>query len=223
MRNSDGEQSGAEPESFGVGNAPTRDDMHRENSGLEQLIEKVRRLDGDHDPVDLEAVLLQTGRRSFGAILLFAGIIVLAPLIGDIPGVPTLAAVLVGLTSVQLLAGRRYFWLPGFLLKRSIPRQRLDKTLDLLQRPARIADRFLRRRLEFLISPVATRVIAAASLGVALVMPLLELIPFSANLAGVALSTFGISLISRDGLFALISLILSPAALLLVGFWVVGQ
>lgn len=207
----------------GAGVAPGRDDMQRAGSGLEDLLERIRRVDGDQDPVDLEAVLVQVGRRSFGATVLFAGIIVLAPLVGDIPGVPTLAAFLVAMTAAQLLVGRRFFWLPNFLLARSISRQRLEKALDILQRPARVTDRFLRRRLEVFISPVATRVIAAASLGVALVMPVLELIPFSANLAGVALSAFGVSLIARDGLFALISLIVSPVALGLVGWWLIGQ
>ena len=218
-------RTNAETESIGAGAAPTGEDIRCESdsNGLEDLLDRIRRLDGDHDPVDLEAVLLQIGRRSFGAIVLFAGIIVLAPLIGDIPGVPTLAALLVAITAIQLLIGRRYFWLPAFLLKRSISRQRLDKSLDILQRPARVTDRFLRRRLEMFISPVATRVIAAASLCVALVMPVLELIPFSANLAGIALAAFGISLIARDGLFALISLIVSPAALGLVGYWLIGQ
>lgn len=35
---------------------------------------------------------------------------------------------------------------------------------------------------------------------------LLEMIPFSANLAGLSLTSFGIALIARDGLLALISL-----------------
>lgn len=225
MKNRDRRASDSDkaPESIGADAAPTQEDMWGEDVGLENLLERIRCIDGKHDPVDLEAVLLQIGRRSFGAIVLFAGVIVLAPLIGDIPGVPTLAAILVATTAAQLLVGRRYFWLPDFLLRRSISRQRLDKALDLLRRPARFGDRFLRRRLEFFTSPMATRLIAAASLGVALVMPLLELIPFSANLAGVALSAFGISLISRDGLFALIALIVSPSALALVGYWVIVQ
>lgn len=211
------------PDSVGADAAPTRSDMRGAGNGLEHLVERIRRIDGDHDPVTLEAVLLQIGRRSFGAIALFSGIIVLAPLVGDVPGVPTLAALLVATAAIQLLVGRRFFWLPEFLLKRSISRQRLDKTLDILERPARVADRFVRRRLELFISPVATRVIAAASLGVALVMPVLELIPFSANLAGVALAAFGISLIARDGLFALISLVVAPAALALVAYWLIGR
>lgn len=194
--------------------------MRHESSGLEQLIEQIRCIDSDLDPVSLDVVLERIGRRSFGAILLFSGIIVLAPLIGDLPGVPTLVGILVAIAAIQLLAGRRYFWLPNFLLKRSIQRKRLDKVLNLMHRPARITDRFLRRRLEFFTRPGMTRVIAAVSLGVALVIPLLELIPFSANLAGITLCAFGLSLVARDGLFALLSLIAAAGVFGLIGYWV---
>ncbi len=214
-----GHSEGREPESVGFGGTPAGETLRNESSGLEQLIEKIRRIDGDLDPVSLEAVLEQIGRRSFGAMLLFAGIIVLAPLIGDLPGVPTLAGILIAITAIQLLAGRRYFWLPNFLLKRSIQRKQLDKVLSLMLRPARFTDRFLRRRLEFFTRPGVTRVIAAVSLGVALVIPLLELIPFSANLAGITLFAFGLSLVARDGLFALISLIAAAGVFVLIGYW----
>ncbi|MBS3744174.1 MAG: exopolysaccharide biosynthesis protein [Wenzhouxiangellaceae bacterium] len=218
MKHREGKES-APPD---VGAAPTRKEMQRESQGLEELIDRIRRVASDMDPVVLEAVLSQIGRRSFGAIMLFSGLIVLAPLIGDIPGVPTLAGLLVAIAAVQLLAGRTYFWLPNFLLKRSVPQRRLEQTLNVMQPPARVMDRFLRRRLEFFTRPGVTRAIAAAALGVALVMPLLELIPFSANLAGIALSAFGISLIARDGLFALISLIVTVGVLGLIGFWLAG-
>ena len=207
------------PEPAGPGASPDRGAMSAEPGGLEQLVERIRRIDADRDPVDVEAVLSQIGRRSFGAIVLFAGIVVLAPLIGDIPGVPTLVALLVAIASVQLLAGRRYFWLPDFLLKRSISRTRLEKALNVTQGPARFTDRFLRRRLVVFVSPAVTRLIAAAVLGVALVMPLLELIPFSANLAGIALSAFGVALIARDGLFALISLLVTTSVFAVVVYW----
>ena len=60
-----------ESEPVGAGVAPGRDDMRRAGSGLEDLLERIRRIDGDHDPVDLEAVLVHVGRRSFGGIVLF--------------------------------------------------------------------------------------------------------------------------------------------------------
>jgi len=199
--------------------APGNSASPPEIDGLEQLVDRIHDIDGDHDPVDLEAVLQQIGRRSFGTILLFAGLVVLVPLIGDIPGVPTMAAVLVAITSVQLLAGRQQFWLPGFLLKRSISRARLEKALKFVQKPARFTDRLTRRRLELFVNQTGTRIVGAATLGVALVMPILELIPFSANLAGIALCAFGVALIARDGFFALISVLTTAGVFVVVGYW----
>lgn len=193
-----------------------------EINGLEQLLDRLLEIDGDHDPVDLGVLLNQIGRRSFGAILLLAGIIVLIPLVGDIPGVPTLAALLVAITAIQLLAGRRQFWLPQFLLKRSISRERLDKSLQLARKPARFVDRFTRRRLLVFLGPIGVPVIGAATLGVALAMPMLEFIPFSANLAGIALCAFGIAMVARDGLFAMISLVATASVFVLVGYWLVN-
>ena len=51
----------------------------------------------------------------------------------------------------------------------------------------------------------ATRVIAAFCVLIALGMPPMEMIPFSANLAGAALAAFGLALIARDGVLALIA------------------
>jgi len=203
------------PEPAATGNSVSPSEI----DGLEQLVDRIHDIDGDHDPVDLEAVLQQIGPRSFGTILLFAGIVVLVPLIGDIPGVPTMFAVLVAITSVQLLAGRQHFWLPGFLLNRSISRARLEKAVKFVRKPARFADRLTRRRLEFFVNQTGTRIVGTATLGLALVMPILELIPFSANLAGIALCSFGVSLIARDGLFALISLLTTAGVFVVAGYW----
>ncbi|WP_376691719.1 exopolysaccharide biosynthesis protein [Wenzhouxiangella indolica] len=196
--------------------------MPQEINKLEDLIEQLRSISHETDPVELHVILQQVEQRSFGAILIVAGIIVLAPLVGDIPGVPTLVAVLVVLTSVQILAGRSYFWLPQFLLRRSIAHRHLQGALNFMLRPARFTDRFLFHRLAFFTGNFFTLVVAVAALGVGLAMPLLEFIPFSANLAGIALFTFGAALVVRDGLFALISLVLTAAVFGLVGHWILS-
>jgi hypothetical protein len=189
---------------------------------LEGLIERLRAIDDDVDPVELHVILQQIEQRSFGAILIIAGIIVLAPIIGDIPGVPTVTSLLVVITAGQILAGRRYFWLPQFLLRRSVKRRHLQGALDFMLRPARFTDRFLFQRLSFLSESVMTLGVAAAALGVGLVMPVLELIPFTANIAGIALFAFGAALIARDGLFALLSLALTGTVFVLVVDWILG-
>ena len=131
--------------------------------------------------------------------------------VGDIPGVPTMVAVLVLLLSTQLLWGRRSFWLPGWLLRKSIARSKMTKSIGWLERPAGFIDRFLRPRLSMFAEGFAVRVIATVSLLISLAMPVMEVIPFSASGAGAALTAFGLALIARDGLVALLALIFTVA------------
>lgn len=194
----------------------------REAASLEQLIESLRNIDQHADPVELQDVLDQIEERSFGAILVFAGIVVLAPIVGDVPGVPTLTALLVAITAIQILVGRTYFWLPRFLLRRSIARSHLQSALNFMLKPARVTDRVLAQRLDLFASGLAVQVVALAVLSISAVMPLLELIPLSANLAGLALCAFGAALIVRDGLFALISLALTVGVFAIVINWLLG-
>ncbi len=53
-----------------------------------------------------DEIVEAVGERSFGSILLLAGIITLTPLIGDIPGVPSIMGLIVFLIAIQLLIGR---------------------------------------------------------------------------------------------------------------------
>ena len=156
--------------------------------------------------VTVDAMLEAVGRRSFGPLILLAGLVTLSP-VGDIPGVPTMVAVLVLLLSAQLLWGRSSFWLPGWLLRKSIARTKMTKSIGWLERPARFIDRFLRPRLSMFVEGFAVRVIATVSLLISLAMPVMEVIPFSASGAGAALTAFGLALIARDGLMALLALI----------------
>lgn len=190
--------------------------MDPEIRSLQQFLETLRALDDDHGPVALADILEATEQRSFGPILLIAGLVTLAPLIGDIPGVPTLMALLIIVVSGQLLAGRSRIWLPRFLLERSVTRRNLERTLDQLERPARIIDRFFRPRLSFLVNGAGGYLIGLSAMLVALTMPLLEFIPFSATLAGAALTAFGLSLIARDGYLAIFSLAASATVVGLV-------
>lgn len=174
-------------------------------SSLVQLLERIRETTEEGRRVSMGKILDAVGRRSFGALLLVAGLITLMPLVGDIPGVPTVMAVFVVLIAGQLLLRRHHLWLPEWLLKRSVESEKLDKALDWMDRPARFIDRWLRPRLRLLTHRVATYFIAIACLFVAALMPIMEFIPFSANLAGGALTAFGLSLVTRDGLLALLA------------------
>lgn len=178
---------------------------------VEHLIDKLANAGSEGGDVSLEEIVDALGRRSFGPLLLVAGLITLAPLIGDIPGMPTLMGLLVLLVAVQLLLNRKYFWLPQWLLKRSFSYDKFCKALEWIRPVARFLDRWLRPRLTGLVQGVGSRVIAVVCILIALAMPLMEVVPFSANGAGAALTALGLALVIQDGLLALIAFLLIGA------------
>jgi hypothetical protein len=197
--------------------------MAQKATNLEEMLDRIGDAADGQGKVTLGEVVEEIGNRSFGPLLLLAGVIAFSPLSG-IPGLPTSVAILVALLSGQLLLHRKHFWMPGWLLRRSISRDKLEKALQWVRPPARFVDRGLRRRrLQVLVSPTGVYVIAAACLLIALGMPLTELVPFSATGAGAALTAFGLALLARDGLVALLAFLLTGVVFGLVGYSVLWQ
>lgn len=185
--------------------------MRTEATDLEGLLTALRQADDGKQRIPMQAVFAAVGTRSYGPLLLLAGLITLAPLLGDIPGVPTAVGLFVIIVSVQLLAGRDHFWLPAWLLDRSVPRDRYRRALGWMRRPARVTDRILRRRLPLFTSRPAQFAAGVGCLVVGAAMPLMEFVPFSANGAGAALMAFGLSFVAKDGLLALIAFVFAAA------------
>ena len=175
----------------------------RKLTNLEQLLDLIGEAPTDEGGVSLDAILDMVGRRSFGPLLLVAGLITLAPLVGDIPGVPTLMGFLVLLIAGQVLFRQEHFWLPRWMLNRSIAKDKLDKALKWLRRPARFVDRLLHPRLTSLTQEAGIYITALVCALIAGVMPVMEVVPFSANAAGLVLTAFGLALIACDGVLAL--------------------
>lgn len=182
---------------------------------LEELLDQLGwSADTDHKQVTVEDIITAVGTRSFGPLLLLVGVLIASPLSG-IPTFPSIVGIIVLLVSLQMLMGRKYFWLPSWLLHRSVPREKMATAVKWSRPPARFIDRFIRPRLHILVrGPVATRITALICLVIASGMPLLEFIPFSASLAGGVLATFGLALVSGDGLLALIAYMTAGAT-----FW----
>ena len=182
---------------------------------LEELLAAIEAIEAPSGRVRFEDVLEAIGRRSFGPLLL-AGVVTLMPVISGIPGIPALMACFTLLVCAQLLMGRRTFWLPAWLQRRWISRTALLKGLGYLHRPARWVDRLLGQRLTCLTGRRGMQASALTCLLVAIGMPPMELIPFSANVAGLTLSLFGLALMARDGLLALFGFALAGTSLALV-------
>jgi hypothetical protein len=177
----------------------------RRPENLEQVLDRLCKAEAHEGRVSIGSILETIGCRSFGPVLLFAALVMMAPVIGDIPGVPVMAGSLICLVAAQLLFGRDHVWLPGWLLRRSASREKVEGAVRKLRKPARFVDRFLRHRLERLTQGRMAQLILAVSLLISAATPLMELVPFSANLAGAALTAFGLALIAKDGVFALVA------------------
>lgn len=191
--------------------------MDKEAKSLEQLLDQIdQTTEKKEDQVSLDEILDAVGRRSFGPLLLIAGLITVAPIIGDIPGVPTIMGIFVLLVGGQLLFHQEHFWLPEWLLEQSLRKGKVFKGLKWMRTPARFLDRWLHRRLPIFIQGTAIYMIALMCMAIALAMPVMEIIPFSANIAGVALTAFGLSLISHDGLISLIAFIFAVGTFALI-------
>ncbi|SMO93880.1 exopolysaccharide biosynthesis protein [Gracilimonas mengyeensis] len=96
----------------------------------EELLDQIKEACKGLDEVTIDNILDELGRRSFAPLLLFAGIITLAPVVGDIPGVPTMMGILVLLTTVQIFLQQEHFWFPKWILERSLETSKVEKGVD---------------------------------------------------------------------------------------------
>ncbi|RRQ21073.1 exopolysaccharide biosynthesis protein [Thiohalobacter thiocyanaticus] len=195
-----------------------QDDHQKPVGNLQRLLDRIEDAANNADPVTTGEVIDAVGRRSFGAMLLIPGLVTLAPIIGDIPGVPTLMGAIVLIIGSQLLVGRKRIWLPGWLLKRAAERDKVCKVIRWLRPVARLLDRISRPRLSRITGGFGQYIIALDCVLIAVAMPPMEFVPFSANGAGAALTLLGLGLIAHDGLLALIGLLVTAGTFAAVGY-----
>ncbi|SDT88814.1 exopolysaccharide biosynthesis protein [Halopseudomonas salegens] len=195
--------------------------MKQPLQNLEQLLDHIGELARDNDRVSIAMVVESIGSRSFGPMLMLIGMILFSPLSG-VPGMSIFMATVVLLVAVQMLIGRKHFWLPQYILTRSVNNAKLQKALDWLSKPARVIDRVLKPRLTFLVRRTGSYGVAALCVVVGLVMPFMELVPFSSSAAGLSFLALGLALVVRDGLLVLFALAVLGTALALVGTNLLG-
>ncbi|HYE44497.1 MAG TPA: exopolysaccharide biosynthesis protein [Caulobacter sp.] len=167
---------------------------------------------GNGARVSVEEVLEAVGRRSFGPLLLVAGLLGMTP-VSAVPSAPSVIAVTVILIAGQLLIGRQAIWLPRVLLERSVKAATLRKAVKMARKPARLVDRVVKPRLPALTGPAADRAVAGVCVLIAAAVPPLEFLPFVAFVPSLAIAIFGLALVGRDGLLVLIALLVSAGAL----------
>lgn len=170
---------------------------------LQGVLETIRNAGENAEVVSISDIHARLGRRSFGPLLVIAGLAPMTPL-STIPGLATLMALIVLLTAGQMLVGMRTIWLPEVIRRQSVSRKRLDRVVDLALPVARFIDRFLRPRLTFLTREPYVYVIAATCCLLALTMPPLEFVPMTSGIPAFPVVAFGLAMIARDGVLVII-------------------
>lgn len=177
-------------------------------SSMEQLLDCIQRQAEQQESVSVHDILRLTGQRWYGPLLVVAGLVMMTPVIGDIPGVPVLMGATVILISTQLLLKHNRVWLPRWILQREVASDMVSKAISWARRPAGFIDRYTENRLQWLVKSAGLILIALMSCVVAAFTPLLELIPFSATLAGLAITALGVSVLVKDGALAILAIAL---------------
>ena len=186
--------------------------------GLESVLRTLERTaKGNGAKVSVDEIVETFGARSFGPLLLLCGLLGMTP-VSAIPTAPTVLAVIVILIAGQMVFGREAIWIPRFIGKLSVKAERLAKAVKISRKPAHVVDRVVCPRLLALTTPLADRLVALSCVLVAITVPPLELVPFAAFVPALAIFTFGVGLVARDGLVVLIALLLSAGALGLIGW-----
>ncbi|KFB10406.1 exopolysaccharide biosynthesis protein [Nitratireductor basaltis] len=183
------------------------DDPHSINDILDRLHETAE----DEKKVSIGQMMDAFGHRSYGPFLIVPPLIEFSPL-GAIPGVPTFLAFIVFMFAVQILIGKKHFWLPDFVLKREISADKLDKGTRKARSTANFLDRHFHGRMRWLTTKPFIRVAAAITMLLTLAVPPLELLPFASTGPMLAIATLGLALLVRDGMLMILASLIAIAA-----------
>jgi hypothetical protein len=93
-------------------------------TSLEELLDRLEEPVVHQGEATVRSLMETVGQPSFGPLLVTIGLAGVTPISG-VPTVPTLLAVCAALVAVQLVIGRKHFWLPRFMLERQVTRGRL--------------------------------------------------------------------------------------------------
>lgn len=140
------------------------------------------------------------GTRAFGAL------IVLMTLLSIVPGVSLISGAFLFIFSIQMSLGIEKPWLPKFIVKISVETKQLDKAFHYILPRLLIIEKYIRPRLLILSSTVATRLFGLFITFFAFVIMLP--IPFGNFFPSLALLFLAFGMLQKDGVTALISVIL---------------
>lgn len=184
------------------------------------LSDVLDRLEGSAkgDSISVGEVVSALGHKSFASLMLIFTLISTSPA-SAIPGLTATVGLIVALLVTQMIVGRKCVWLPPFITRRQLSSDKLRTGIGWLRKPIGFIERFLKPRLTFLLHRPLSLLPLLLILGLALFMPLMEVIPTSGSIASAVIAIFAAGLLTRDGVLVVLSLLLLLAAPLAVWYF----
>jgi len=167
---------------------------------LDQLLKETR-----GQRISVEDIVRAFGVKAYGPLILIPAILLTLPT-GVLPGVPLALGAVILLVSGQALIGRAHPWIPRRLRRIEVSRDRVVGFRLKADRWLSRIDGIVKPRLEVLIHPPASQVVALVCILLSLSLIPVEFIPFATAAPGSALILFGLGLTAHDGVLVLLGL-----------------
>jgi len=178
----------------------------------ETIGELLRRVVGDApgERITLGQLVAALDDRAYGLLMLVLALPMALPL-SAIPGVSTVFGVPLCIVAAQLMLGRPRPSLPRVLAERGFARADLSRYIQRATPWLARAERMVHPRWLALTGPAAERAIGAVCLllGIVMALPIIG----GNQPPGIAISLYAIALLERDGLFVLLGLLGTVAAI----------
>ncbi|MGK7753365.1 MULTISPECIES: exopolysaccharide biosynthesis protein [unclassified Roseovarius] len=191
--------------------------MREEEGALSDVLEELEKALEGRDSVEAGRLIDALDHRGYGPALATLPLLELTP-IGGIPGFPTFLALTLAILTIRLLAGYEHFWAPDWLRRRKLRSERVIKSVDWLKPLSLRIDAKLQERLSGFAGSTARRAACIVILGLLLMVPPLEVVPFATSGPMIVVAIFGLGLLYRDGLLMLLGFTGAVFAVVF-GFW----
>ncbi len=176
-----------------------------------ELLDRVDRR--EPGKITLGSVVEELESVGFGPLMLVPSL--LGIVVGAIPMLNTVCAILIILVAGQVLFGHTHPWLPERLRRVTLSHSKFKSGVNAMRPALKFIERHAHPRLVFLTTGAAQPVVAflCILLGVAIII--MDLLPFAAAIPSAAIMLMALGLTLRDGLFMVLA-----GVMIVAGFWV---
>lgn len=179
--------------------------MGTRSANLVSILERLEDLQGS-GKITMGELVKTIGQVSFAPLLIIPAIALATPLSG-IPLFSSIMGIIIFLVSVQMIIRREHLWLPNWLLNLQTNRKYVRTAFEKVRPFVAWLDRRTQSRLTILTHRPLVFVPQLICLLSGLFLPILEFVPFSSSMVGVAVALLGIGMFARDGVVLMLALL----------------